>query len=177
MPEETDPKAGDKLAKRLKDIETKLADVEADRDKWKDLSRKHEERSKANADAADELKKFRESKQTDEEKVAEQLTELKKRADDADLRAVRAEVAQAKGLTPAQAKRLQGASRDELESDAEDLLQSFPAPKEEEGGEGKPKGGAGAARKPTEKLSAGNDPTEEPEETDPRKLAAQVPRF
>lgn len=171
-----DPAAGDKLAKRLKDLEAKVAEVETDRDKWKDLSRKHEERSKANADAADELKKLRDSKQTDEEKVATQLAELKKRADDADLRAVRAEVAQAKGLTPAQAKRLQGASRDELESDAEDLLQSFPAPKEE-GDEGKPKGGTGAARKPTEKLSAGNDPTEEPEETDPRKLAAQVPRF
>jgi Spy/CpxP family protein refolding chaperone len=176
MADDTDPNAGDQLAKRLKDLEAKLTELETDRDKWKDLSRKHEERSKANSDAADELKKLRESKQTDEEKLADQLAELKKRADDADLRAVRAEVAQAKGLTPAQAKRLQGVSRDELESDAEDLLQSFPAPKGE-GDEGKPKGAAGAARKPTEKLSAGNDPTEEPEETDPRKLAAQVPRF
>ncbi|WP_329097016.1 hypothetical protein OG979_17480 [Actinomadura citrea] len=41
---------------------------------------------------------------------------------------VRREIAEAKGLTPAQAKRLNGATREELESDADDLLAAFGRP-------------------------------------------------
>ena len=73
----------------------------------------------------------------------------------------------AKGLTPAQAKRLQGATRDELEADADDLLETF---KPAEGVKPPPGG------KPTERLTGGGDPTEEPVELDPRKLAAGVRR-
>jgi len=41
-------------------------------------------------------------------------------------RALRLEVAFEKGLTPAQAKRLVGGTRDELEADAEEILRDFP---------------------------------------------------
>lgn len=44
-------------------------------------------------------------------------------------RADRLEVAMDKGLTPAQAKRLQGESKEELEADADEILELFGAPK------------------------------------------------
>jgi hypothetical protein len=53
-------------------------------------------------------------------------------------RALRLEVAFDKGLTPAQAKRLVGGSREELEADAEEILRDFPALKPD----GRPKGNA-----------------------------------
>lgn len=122
----------------------------------------------------DEVTKLTATGKTAEEQVAAKLADLEKRANDAEARSLRSEVAAAKGLTPAQAKRLQGASREELESDADDLLESFPVPaKGDEGGNGK----SPPARKPAERLSGGGDPTESPVETDPAKLAAGVPRY
>lgn len=174
-----DDDANDKLAKQIKDLETKLAAAEADRDKWKELSRKHEKRSEDNSTAADELKRLKESKQTDEEKVAAKLAELEKRTNESDRRALRAEIAQAKGLTAAQTKRLQGTTKEELEADADDLLESFPAAKDGNSGGGSG-GGSGddKSRKPRERLSGGGDPTDnEPVETNPAKLAAGVPRY
>lgn len=55
-----------------------------------------------------------------------------------------------KGLTPAQAKRLVGSTLEELEADADEILEAFPS----------------AARKPptdrpTPDLRGGNDPTDE----------------
>jgi hypothetical protein len=50
-------------------------------------------------------------------------------------RALRLEVAFEKGLTPAQAKRLVGGTRDELEADAEEILRDFPVKSD-----GRPKG-------------------------------------
>lgn len=46
-------------------------DWEAEAAKWKALSRKHEERAKANADAAAELEKVRNESKTDAEKAIE----------------------------------------------------------------------------------------------------------
>jgi hypothetical protein len=54
-----------------------------------------------------------------------QLAELKQQFEQAQLRALRLEVAAAKGLTPKQAARLQGSTREELEADADDLLATF----------------------------------------------------
>jgi hypothetical protein len=45
---------------------------------------------------------------------------------DAELRATRLEIAHEKGLTPAQAKRLVGATKEELEADADEILRDFP---------------------------------------------------
>lgn len=57
---------------------------------------------------------------------AEKRAAAEQRAQDAELRAMRIEVAHEKGLTPAQAKRLVGGTREELEADAEQLLKDFP---------------------------------------------------
>lgn len=62
-----------------------------------------------------------------EERAVERITAAERRAADAEARALRLEVAAEKGLTPNQARRLVGATREELEADAADLLASFPA--------------------------------------------------
>lgn len=101
---------------------------------------------------------------SDTEKLTERLTDAESRAAAAEQRALRLEVAAEKGLTPTQAKRLVGATRDELEADADDLVASFTGPEPD------------PSRPPRERLRPGAVPEAEPEEMDPRKLAAQVRR-
>lgn len=122
---------------------------------------------KAKADLEVRLKELEDKDKTEAQKAADRASTAEKRADEAEARALRLEVATAKGLTPAQSKRLVGATKEELEADADDLLDTF-KPSDDKG---KPPGG-----KPTERLQGGGDPTEEPEETDPRKLASAVRR-
>ena len=92
-----------------------------------------EERQKARAAERDlkaaqaRLKELEDRDKSEAEKTAERLADAEKRAEQAELRAMRLEVAAEKGLTPAQAKRLVGASREELEADADDILATFPA--------------------------------------------------
>lgn len=83
-------------------------------------------------DAEKELEEFRKAAQdkADADKSeTEKRTAAEKRADAAELRALRLEVAAEKGLTAAQAKRLVGATREELEADADEVLQLFPGSK------------------------------------------------
>jgi len=120
---------------------------------------------KAKAAQVDQLT---ESKKTDLDKLTEQIEGLKRSQADADQKALRAEVAMAKGLTPAQAKRLAGASQEELEADADEILEAFPVPS----GTTPP-----PSRQPKPALSGGGDPSEEPVETNPAKLAEGLPRF
>lgn len=63
---------------------------------------------------------------TGDQALADQVKQMQQQIRDAELRAVRLEVAAAKGLTPAQAARLQGSTRDELDADADQLKELFP---------------------------------------------------
>lgn len=54
--------------------------------------------------------------------LEERVAGIEQQAKEAEARAMRAEVANAKGLTPTQAKRLVGSTREELETDADELL-------------------------------------------------------
>ena len=108
---------------------------------WQAQSRKHEGRAKKYADydevkkRADQYDALEQASKTEDEKRTEALVAAEKRATEADLRATRLDVAFAKGLTPAQAKRLVGSTREELEADADEVLRDFPvAPKQ--GGRG-----------------------------------------
>lgn len=103
---------------------------------------------------AAKAKELEDSKKTETEKLGEKLTAAEKRAVEAEQRALRMEVASAKGLTQAQAKRLVGATKEELEADADELLASFGGP---DAGGGK--GGGGKGRTPVEKLRPGAMPT------------------
>lgn len=119
------------------------------------------------------------------EKLEQRLVAAERKAHEADDRAMRAEVARDKGLTSGQANRLKGATIEEMSADADDLLEAFkPAAKADvkdgddpKAGEGKdPAPKAPPTKRPTTNLAGGGDPTADPEETDPRKLAALIPR-
>jgi len=61
--------------------------------------------------------------------LEERVAQIERTAREASERAMRAEVANAKGLTPTQAKRLVGSTREELEADADELLADIGASK------------------------------------------------
>lgn len=72
-----------------------------------------------------QLKEFQDRDKSEAEKVAERAQSAETRAAEAESKALRLEVAFEKGLTPAQAKRLVGQTREELEADADELLETF----------------------------------------------------
>ena len=143
-------------------------DIAAEAEKWKALARKHEAQAKANAEAARRLAELEDQGKSDAEKLSAKIAEAEKRAAAAEERALRLEVAAAKGLTPSQAKRLVGSSREDLEADADEILEAFPVSN-------------GATPPPSERpvsdLKGGTDPTVEPAEMNPAKLAESVPRL
>lgn len=71
--------------------------------------------------------------------VEQRIAEAERRVTDAETRALRLEVAAEKGLTPNQAKRLVGSTREELEADAADLLATFKPNGQEPTPNGRPK--------------------------------------
>lgn len=84
--------------------------------------------SKANKEAETlrlKLKEFEDRDKSEAQKLAERADAAEKRALEFETSALRLEVAAEKGLTPAQAKRLVGSTRDELETDADELLATF----------------------------------------------------
>lgn len=115
-------------------------------EKWKELARKNEQRAKENAQAAKRLAEIEEANKSEAQRAAD----AEQRAIEAELRALRLEVATEKGLSPAQAKRLVGSTRDELEADAEELLDTFKSTDEPQ----KP----APSGKPVERLVPGSDP-------------------
>lgn len=91
------------------------------------------ERARAKAAEA-ELARYKKAEQdkadadkTELQKAADARAAAEERAAQAEQRALRLEVAHEKGLTPAQAKRLVGSSKEELEADADEILRDFPA--------------------------------------------------
>lgn len=131
------------------------------------LAAERDARRKAEADlktARDELAKVKadqDSSKSEIQKVLDKVAGLEQRAEAAERAALVAQVAQEKGLTPSQAKRLQGATREELESDAEELLEAFGGSKssdkdgDDKGDKGGDDGGKPAGGKPREKLRPG----------------------
>ncbi len=117
---------------------------------------------------AAEYDKLEDAKKTAEQRLSERLAQLEKDNEGLRLDKLRSDVAIAKGLPPKLARRLTGSTKEELEADADDLLEDMPAPKSES----RPS----MSQKPKENLRGGGRPDEEPEETDPRKLAAKIPR-
>lgn len=92
---------------------------------WKQKAREQEKRAKDNAEAARRLEEIENASKTEQQRAAEALQAAERRATEAEAARMRLEVAAEKGLTPAQAKRLVGSTREELESDADDLLENF----------------------------------------------------
>jgi hypothetical protein len=124
------------------------------------------------------------------DKVSEQLAALTERAEKAEVAKLRSDIIAAKKIPPSLAKRLQGKTEEELNADADELLSDWKAAggrvdgdeggNEQEGDEGKATTTARPAARtgrPREDLRSGAPVTaREPEETNPLKLAALIPR-
>lgn len=106
---------------------------------------------------------------TDAERNQDRIKDLEEKYQAAEQRAMRLEVAQAKGLSAAQAKRLVGKTIEELETDADELLEAFGT---NDKGSKKP-----PTKKPTENLRGGKDPEKEPELSGEQLAAAIDKRF
>lgn len=151
-------------------------DFKAEAEKYKALMRKHEARAKENADAARRLQEIEDSKKSEIDRATDKATQAEQRATEAERKALRLEVALDKapeGMPLSQvrnlAKRLAGSTQEELEADATELFEEFaPATGEKDDT---------SNRRPKERLKAGAAPETEPEENDPDKLAAKVPRM
>lgn len=135
------------------------------------------------------------------DKIQEQLTKAEERATKAEREAIKSSVAQELGLTPRQARKLEGGNREEMLADGREILEDFGIKKTDgttndgaagEGGNAQAGSGDGGSTgqpaeqepqrraprgRPTESLKSGA-PISEPatEETDPLKLAAGVAR-
>jgi len=92
---------------------------------------------------ASKAKELEDAGRTELEKLTARAEAAERNATDNQARAMRLEVAFEKGLTPAQAKRLVGSTRDELEADAEEILRDFPVKTD-----GRPKGSADLGARP-----------------------------
>jgi hypothetical protein len=127
-----------------------------------------DKQKKRGDELATKVKEHEDATKSDSEKLAERTTDAETRADAATREAARLRIAIKKGLTETQAKRLVGDTEEDLEKDADDLLASF---KDDDNDDG-----TGERRTPKPRLRTGAAPSSEPEETDPEKLAEQVPR-
>lgn len=112
------------------------------------------------------LKEIEDKDKSEVDRLREQVEQLKSEAATHAAKALRAEVASEKGLTAAQAKRLVGDTREELEADADDILASFPTA---------PGVTPPPSEKPHTELRGGNDPTGDGE-VDVREVVASIPR-
>lgn len=123
----------------------------------KALKAEREARSQAEKTAAEyaaRIKEFEDAQKSEEEKQAERLKSLEDSAKSNELRAARYEVAAEVGLDLKAANRLQGSTREELLSDAEELKKLLdsrvpPAPKPDHsqgGGDDTKSGGVQAGR-------------------------------
>jgi len=80
------------------------------------------------AKAEEELAQLRNAGRSELERATSAAAQAAARAEAAELRALRVEVAAAKGLPANIAGRLQGATREELEADAEELMRTLAPP-------------------------------------------------
>lgn len=120
----------------------------------------------------DQVRQFKDANKSEEERRNERLSTAERTAASATAEAARLRVALRKGLTETQAKRLVGETEEELEADADDLLESFGAKR----GDGAKDDGK--SRRQEKRLKPGAAPDAEPdEETDPAKLAANLPSY
>lgn len=117
---------------------------------------------------AQKVKEAEEKDKSEIQKLTDAKTVAETKAAEAELRALRYEVAHEKGLTPTQAKRLMGSTKEELEADADELLDAFKSESDSKDDQ-KPN------RKPKPNLKGGLEPDEEPD-VDIRKMVESIPR-
>jgi len=128
--------------------------------------RKRRDAEKALSEMKAQLTELQDRDKSEVDKLREQVDAMSKDREAAVQRAMRLEVATAKGLTPAQAKRLVGSTVEELEADAAEIIEAFQ-------GKGSPT--PPPPTKPTPDLRGGSDPTG-PVDADIASIVASIPR-
>lgn len=118
-------------------------------------------------EAQAKTREFEDQNKSETEKAVERAAAAEKTAAQAVEESARLKVALKKGLSADQAKRLVGATEDELEADADSLIALF---------NDKDDGLDLSGGTPRERLKPGAVPDAEKDETDPAKLAEKVPR-
>lgn len=137
--------------------------IVADRLKREQAKYSNHDELAAKAAKFDELE---EKSKTEAQKLADTNRLLDERVKKAELEACRMRIAIRKGLTEAQVKRLLGTTEEELEADADELLEAFKTATPEPPAGGRPK----------ERLRPGAVSDAEPD-PDPEKTIAAIPRF
>lgn len=156
-------------------------DLEAQVAKWKALARKHQQRAEKGLEAEKKLADLEDRDKTELQRSQESERSWQERAERAELQLARLTVGARKGLTPEQSQRLQGATEEELEADADELVAAFRLsdrePDDKQDTKPPPHGNGGSRQgTPVPKLKPGAVRDAEPVETDPAKLAASIPR-
>jgi hypothetical protein len=95
-------------------------DWKAEARKWETRAKENLASAKANEAAAKRLAEFEESQKTEAQKAQERLDAAEKRAQELELKAIRAEVAAESGVPVAL---LSGSTREEIQASAEALIQ------------------------------------------------------
>jgi hypothetical protein len=146
-------------------------DWKAEAEKWRKLSRQNETTAKQNAA---KLRQYEDANKSEAQRLQEALTTHQTRAEKAEAALRRREIAEqvapdhATARQIAQvAKRMAGMDDDALEADARELF-DWIAPT--------PAAAPKTPSRPKERLRGGAEPDEAPQENDPRKLAAMIPR-
>lgn len=88
---------------------------------WKTEARKWEQRAKADHDAANKWREFEASQKSEYEKLAERLAQAEATANEATAKAIRYEVATAKGIPAEALELITGNDRETIEASAEKL--------------------------------------------------------
>lgn len=178
----TEPAGGGKAddAKPDSKPDDKPADPPKDAGKetdWKAEARKWETRAKENSGAADTAKALQDrldklapleklaaamgagdaKDPTEVQQLAERVTKHEEELQKERAARYRAEVANEKSLTPAQAARLVGNTKEELAKDADALLEAFPAPEKPKNPLVIGQSGGGSGSAPKGSLQAGAD--------------------
>lgn len=163
-----DPKNDPKWDPELKEkLEKKNAEARNLRERLKE--------AEAKASKLDELEAAQKSEL---ERAQEAARVAQERAEKAERASLRAEIAAEKGLSLKAAKRLTGATREEMEADADELAELL-GPSKPDGDDEDPNDGGkpptiGGGR-PVEDLQTGGvDPSDQPVEMNPAKLAESV---
>jgi hypothetical protein len=142
-------------------------DWQAEADKWKALARKHESTAKANADAARKYAEVEESQKTEAQRSAERIETAERRAAEAEAAVLRYEVAADRQLPSNLMRFLNGATREELEEQADALLAAVKPDTGDDDNDG-------SRRRPKERLRPGAVPGVEPERADPKDAHQQL---
>ena len=126
--EQVEEQSGDDESLEELDVERAKAKIRKANAEAKNLRQRVKELEQAES----KLREIEDSEKSELQRLQEQLQAAQQQAGTAQLEALRLQVAHEKGLSPSQARRLSGSTLEELEADADELLDLFARPSQED---------------------------------------------